>query len=335
MPEPDGSIATPQPTEATAQPSGPMSGEERASRAFQALTSGQDPDAVRAELDRESAARSEPGPRDGQPEDGGDDRSATPASLEQPAPQAGQESTDDAVSEDFLRAQAVLRRDNWTDAMIERMPRDEVLAHAEKRRKVQADVDRFGSTKTPTEQPPAESTDERTDTQPAADADPIISQIAEYDPALAEQVSAVIAESRAQVQRANRTSLDREFRETMATLQPAYPELGDEAQQARVIARAEKLAATGDYKGIDKPLETLIRHATLIEFGDRRAQQAQQDLLKRNRQARDGQVDTDTTADPDSKPLTPDEKESRIFRLLSKGATPEEARRRVTMLPDA
>lgn len=337
MAEPNGATLETQLTAAD-QPAaaGPMTAEERASRAFAALVAGQPAGSVRADLDREAADRVAPGEDRESPEDAGDDR-RPPAAEDAPEPddKAG-EGTDDAATtdEDFLRAEAVLRRDGWTQAMIERMPREDLLAHAEKRRKVQADVDRFGS-KRPDKQPPPEpDADGRDGTPPTDDTETLVSQIEEYDPDLAKRVSAVIQESRAKVQQAESTQLERSFRETVAQLSPTYPELGTDEGRAKVLARAEKLARTGDYTG-PEALEQLVLHASVLEFGDRRAQQAQQDLLKRNRQTRDGQVETDAASNPETKPMTKAEKETYVFRLLGKGYTPEEARRMAAKIPDA
>lgn len=353
MAEPNGTTLEATAPAETQPANTPMSSEERASRAFAALTAGEDASSVRASLDQEQMTRQDDASSDGPPEDAGSTQETEAGSK--PADKADKiapatadkgekpDKKDDAKSpaeanEEQLRAHAVLLRDGWLPEEIADMKPDAVLRVAEHRRKVQGDVDRFGAQRAagqPADKQDAKEPGARAAAPQDASPDDLVSRIADYDEDLSKEVAAIVAASNARAQTAEQQRFQSQLQTTVSSLSASYPELKDQAELDRVITRADKLARTGDYGGGTDALDMAVRHATMIEFGDRRATQAQEQLLEHSKAARDGQVDTQDTTQSGIGPMTPDQKETHAYKLLREGKDSVEVRRILSKIPDA
>lgn len=329
MAQPNG----PQPSETTpaavsdAQPQ-PMTGDEKASQAFARLVRGEDPYTIRADLQRSETRPEQPR----NPEEATGARPpAQPASPTPPAQPAKVEKAAKPSDEDVVRARAVLKRDGWTDEDLEGFDATRLVRVAENRRKVQSDMDRLASSKAAQPKEKAEAQTDR-DAAPQGAEDEDLSLVEEYDPELAARLRTRMKAQPAPSNQADQERLKARFRETVDKLATDYPEIRDQAQLDKVISRADRLARTGDYHGSNDPMEAVFRDAAMLELGDRRAQNAQQALLRRNQEQRDAQIEPDVPSMDGGKPVDSDKRDSYAFQLLRSGMDPQEVRRRVNQL---
>lgn len=316
-----------------------LSYDERASRAFAALEAGHEPH----EIQRRLSSPKTPGGAD-TPEEANGQRRAdklednaakeepagnSPAGeTERPAESKGESEPPD---EQLLVARRILQRDNWTDKMLGKMSREEIIEHAERRAEVQREID--SRITRPGQKPEQDrpGTQPETETAPAAGDDAeIIEAVREYDPETAEKLAARL-KSVADRERAMQEESARSKLQTARTrLKSEYPEVDSDDGWEKVRAKAETLVRTGAYDDVDAVLDD----AAQLVYGKERDHRTRDRLLTKSRSEIDGQVDASSEGGFDTaKPMDDDEIDDIRYELLSKGKTPEEVRSIVSKIP--
>lgn len=308
--------------------------EEKAHAAFVSLEAGEEPrsinraindlptpDASKEEADEGGGSKDDPkeaaeGAEDTKPEDKKADKA--------------KESKDDAQKrEKLIIAKRILQRDNLSDADFEALGENRILELAEKREEVHKGIDRRFA------QNPKEEEAGEGDPNPEANADTdtteTVELIREFDDDLASKVEAVVGKMGTENAQLKRELALTKLQGVIDKATGEFPELKEQAELDVVLDKASQLAKGGAYENA----HDAFSDACEIVFGGRREQQAQERLLTDSRKQRDGQVDTDTVVDTETKPMTSDEKDSLRFKLLSQGLTPKQVIDKLSKIPDA
>lgn len=309
---------------------------ERASAAYKALESGADPKDVneayntpRKQSAADGKAEDKSDTADDQPEEATDDGADGDPKTESKAKKADEDSEDSPERrEQLLIAKRILSRDNLTEDDLKLFSEERILELAEKRSKVHQSIDeRFFQAKKP------ESGNENTDTTSNAETtdEETIELIRDFDDELAEKVKAEIDGHVSKMAELERELALVKFQGVVQNKKSEFPELKDQSVLNRVLDKAGQLAQSQAYD----TAESAMDDACQIVLGGRREQSAQENLLKSGRKQLDGQIDTDTVADNERRPMTRSEKESYGFMLLSEGLSAKEVSARLAKIPES
>lgn len=320
MATPEGTIAeTSTPTDAAAVVADGLTIDERSKLAFQQLESGADPKVVNKGFNAPFKDKGE-GSEETATEDPDEATGATDA-KKKPADKAG----DDEHRTNLTIAKKALQRDAWTEEDLALLPDERIIEMGQKRLEAQAAIDRKFSES-------GKNGDGDDSEVSTADADEFLDEIGEYDEELGGKVKAgyeKLAKEKAELKR----ELDRQKLQVVVDkAKSEFPELKDNAVLDRVIAKMKQLAQSSAYQSS----EDIFNDACSICLSGEREQAAQAKLLTENREQRDGQIDTFVDTDPETKPMTQDEKQSYGYKLLTKhGLSAKDVKARLAKIPDA
>lgn len=296
--------------------------------------------------------------------EGDDAANAGEAKADKTASEKKPEKQSDAPTPEALNeAREALVRDSWTLADLEKLPPGRVLELGTKARQRQQAADRFGSTKaqevaalkaklaelegSPNNNPQQGQNAAVDGAAKVAADDPVIKGIKEKLSKLGELASpeaqAAIEDALSHVYTSARSQMNEQVQQQLAqitasterqmlsaarkSLQSDYPDLKDDAKFADVVKKAGAFAKTGLYGPDD--MEKLITDVCKTMFTPG-IKDVQRKMLERTKKAKDGQPDVGQQgAAEKAKPLSPEEKSRAILRQMQKGATAQQARRKV------
>lgn len=286
----------------------------------------------------------------------GDDAGKADASAAS-AEKKPEKSPDAPTPEALNEAREALVRDGFTLADLEKLSPERVIQLGQHRKGQQQKQDGFGSTKArevaelkaklaelegnPHPQPDAAKA-------PVIDADdPVMKAITDKLSVLGDVASpearAAIEDALKHVYTSARSQMNEQVQQQLAqitasterqmlsaarkSLSSDYPDLKDDAKFADVVKKAGAFAKTGLYGPDD--MEKLITDVCKTMFTPG-IKDVQRKMLERTKKARDGQPDVGQQgAAEKAKPLSPEEKSRAILRQMQKGATAQQARRKV------
>lgn len=275
---------------------------------------------------------------DGDDPDGEDDVAGDPEPVQGDSGETSSDAGGDgspALSDNVESAMAVLRRDGWTADDLEALPEERLIAIAEHRKKIQADVDRKlreRSSESKDEQT-AEDSDERvaepTSDQPrSVDLDGQLDELADYlglddsgKQLLVEWQNQTLAPVNAIVNETKQAMADLQQRIFMSDLVGArshvvgkYPivENANDEQWASIMDRMTKMVESGT----DQTLAEMMEDAVLLEFQGQ-ITEAVKSNTERIRNLRDvGMPDTQPRHQTAPVYGTPEERQDAVLRIL-------------------
>lgn len=315
--------------------------EERASLAFRALEAGHTPqeinDKYTAPFDTDDSAGG------GEPDKKSETAEGDPAEAtggEQPPEETGEGGNgesqqpklpdlDEGKLEKFLAAKRVLQRDQLTDTDIENLGIDRAIELAESRSKSHAEIDRRFSEPKPKDDQGSEDASQQTNDEGGSAAEQYIAEVREYDEGLADKLEGVLQGSEKQAQSAQAEIARHKLQVKIEQVSVRYPEMKDQGVFDQVLDKAKQLVKSPVYQDPGDALED----AAAIILAPRREQRAQDKLLEDNRNQRNGQIDTDTVVDTDTKPMNQDQRETYAMKLLGDGKTPAEVKAILNKIP--
>ena len=238
------------------------------------------------------------------------------------------------LSDDLKDAYDVLRRDGWTDDDFEALPEERLIAMAEHRRKMQADVDRKlreddgpqddeaqtdsedGHNAEPDSDPPALDTthlDSLSDYLGLDDAGKDL--LRQFQDASVAPMQKLLQEQQRMIQNVQVSMLQLEVERARTELQSEHHQVRDVRSEEwqRVLGRMDKLAEEDP----DKSIRDLMEDAVLLEFRGEIKQTAQDAKRSLNGYRDQGQPSVKPKpSTPQQQFSSPSEREDAILRIL-------------------
>lgn len=238
------------------------------------------------------------------------------------------------TSDEIEAAQEVLRRDGWVEEDFEALPDERLIALAEHRKKMQADVDRKLRDDEESQDDEVPSDSEDGQAEPASDLPDVEDSqhldtlsdylgldeqgkdlLREFQSASVAPVRKQLEEQQALLQNVQVALVRQEVERARTELQAEHPQVRDVRSEefSRVLERMDKLAQEEP----DKPTRDLMEEAVLLEFRGEIKETAQAAKRSLNGYRDQGQpsVKPQPTT-PQQQYSSPSEKEDAVLRIL-------------------
>ena len=241
------------------------------------------------------------------------------------------------ISDNLEQALQVLRRDGWSNEDLEALPEERLVAIAEHRKKMQADVDRMLRDRQPdaddapqTAKDSEESHAEPTPDQPSganlteraqAFADYLgldedgTRLLVEFQRSAVEPMQQIVDEQRAALESVSQQIMFMDIDRARMELAAEYPQVRDVSapEWDRVLHRMVKLY---DDESSDKPTKAVMEDAILLEFKDSFASEAKQTKQQVRRFRDDGMPTVPRQQSANQDYSTPEERHDAVLRIL-------------------
>lgn len=271
-------------------------------------------------------------------------------------PEGGAEESPSPLSEQQEEALQILRRDGWDQADLEALPEERLIAIAEHRKKMQADVDRMLRDRQQPEAAPETAEDSEASTaEPNSDQPTISANLEEQAKAFAdylgldedgasklvqmqqsvvEPMQQVINQQQDMLQTVSQQIMFMDLERARTELVSDYPQIADVDGEGwdRVLNRMVTLY--DDESSGERPTAQVMEDAILLEFRDDIAQQAKQ-TKQQVRNFRDDGLPTATRSNPEPRTYsTPEERQDAVLRMLESDDPNKVAKARAIGRPD-
>lgn len=239
------------------------------------------------------------------------------------------------TSPDLSDAYDVLRRDGWTDEDFEALPEERLIAMAEHRKKMQADIDRKLREESEEPQGDAEAEDseegqqaEPTSDLPEADTQHLDSLsdylglddagkdlLRQFQQSSVEPMRKLVEQQQQALQSVQAALVRQEVDRARSELQSEYPQVQDVRSEEfnRVLDRMDKLAQEEP----DKSVRDLMEEAVLLEFRGEIKESTQEAKRSLNGYRSKGQPEVrPRPSTPQQQYSSPSEREDAVLKIL-------------------